>query len=393
MNMILAGDGHNNIEKIDIEYEDEKGKKYKIKDKEYSDQYFLKSNNGILVNDDFTKLREFIYENSYVEYIISLPAKSFYPYAMKNDGFTLDTKRKAKEGENDLDIFRKYKDGKEEKLGFSKLDMETIRNNNYVSIPNVYRKFTFDSQYDMLPLKELVEETIEKNDINAPENFKEKRTSENTSDYKLVFPQCFAYNPSYVSVGSINYNDNEEIGCSEKFKEQVNNYAFGAVRESLSFEDFQKIQIPIPSLQEQEKIIAGLSKINQSIRNSQQIIKNLNTPLFISLMKSIKTEKLGSIANFEYGWTAKANDIGKYRFIQTGDIDKYGNILEQEKKYVDLPNSISEDKFLLKERDIITARHGNCGRTAIFKGNEKAIFTNDLIRIKFNKEVILPEYY
>jgi len=102
---------------------------------------------------------------------------------------------------------------------------------------------------------------------------------------------------------------------------------------------------------------------------------------------------LEEIATFEYGYTAKADNKGEYRFIQTGDISKYGNILEQEKKYINLPDSIIEDKFLLKERDIIVARHGNCGRTAIFQSNEKTIFTNDLIRIKFNQETILPEYY
>ena len=516
MNMILAGDGHNNVERTDslknpienrydvvitnmpfslgnywIEYEDEEGKKHKIKDKEYSDQYFLKSNDGdflciehcfkairennpnarivmiapwgILVNDNFTKLREFIYENSYVEHIISLPAKSFYPYAsakatilhltsikqkgeekrkqkeiwyfeVKNDGFTLDTKRKAKEGESDLDIFQKYKDSKEEKLGFSKLDMETVKNNNYISIPNVYREFTFDSQYDIFPLKELVEEITKKNDINAPvwsvtndrgfvlseENFKEKRSSENVSDYKLVSPKCFAYNPSYISVGSICYNDSEETGCvthyyvafrvknkakiipqylsflfkSEKFKEQVNNYAFGAVRENLSFEEFQKIKVPVPSLQKQEKIVDGLSKIEWNIQNSRQIINNLNSPLFISLMKHKRTEKLGNIATFEYGYTTIASEQGEFRLIRITDINEHGEITEQEKKYVNLENKEEIEKYTLKKGDVMVTRVGSTvGKTALFESEEKAIFASYLIRIRFGEEIILPEYY
>ncbi|MEG7979290.1 MAG: hypothetical protein NY202_05385 [Mollicutes bacterium UO1] len=49
----------------------------------------------------------------------------------------------------------------EEKLsqeGFSKLDWETIRKNNYISIPNVYKKFIFDSKYQIRALGELVTE-------------------------------------------------------------------------------------------------------------------------------------------------------------------------------------------------------------------------------------------
>jgi hypothetical protein len=101
---------------------------------------------------------------------------------------------------------------------------------------------------------------------------------------------------------------------------------------------------------------------------------------------------LGDIAEFQYGCTANAIGKGEFRFIQTGDIDKYGDILEVGKKYVDL-DSKGEEKYLLKERDIITARHGDCGKTAIFQGNEKAIFTNDLIKINLKRGEILPEYY
>jgi len=159
------------------------------------------------------------------------------------------------------------------------------------------------------------------------------------------------------------------------------------------WDSLKNFPIPIPSVEEQTKIISGLNKIKQSIQNAQQIIDNLKLPLFVSLMKPIEFKKLGEIASFEYGYTAKASEKGRYRFIQTGDIDQYGNILDQEKKYVDLPENVSEEKYLLNKGDIIAARHGNCGRTTIFQSNEKTIFTNDLIRINLNKEIMLPEYY
>jgi type I restriction enzyme S subunit len=285
-------------------------------------------------------------------------------------------------------------------------------------------------------LGELVEELTIRNNIGASvwsvtndrgfvlseENFSERVASKDISNYKLVSPQDFAYSPPRINVGSINYNNSEKTGCvspiyivfkvrkqekivpqylfclfqSEKFKEQVKSFCFGSVRQSLSFENFAKIVIPVPSLAEQKKVVDELKKIKENIQNAQKTIDNLNSSLSLSLSlcfeKEIKIKKLDEFATFEYGYTTKADNKGEYRFIQTGDIDKHGNILEQE-KYINLPNGINEDKYLLKKEDIITARHGNCGRTAIFQGKEKSIFTNDLIKVNLNREMISPKFY
>jgi len=80
-------------------------------------------------------------------------------------------KREPKKGPNDLKTFFEFKDSNEEeklKVGFTKLVMEKIRNNDYVSIPNVYQEFTFDSQYQTLILEKLVEQVKIFNNINAP---------------------------------------------------------------------------------------------------------------------------------------------------------------------------------------------------------------------------------
>jgi len=115
MNMILTGDGHNNIKKTNS-IENPVEKKFDVcitnmpfslkATPEYSSLYQLDSSNGnylciqhciksikengriaiivpdgILFDKKFTKLREFIYKKSYIKYIISLPIYSFKPYA------------------------------------------------------------------------------------------------------------------------------------------------------------------------------------------------------------------------------------------------------------------------------------------------------------------------
>nr|WP_172575343.1 restriction endonuclease subunit S [endosymbiont GvMRE of Glomus versiforme] len=102
---------------------------------------------------------------------------------------------------------------------------------------------------------------------------------------------------------------------------------------------------------------------------------------------------MGEIATFEYGYTTTAGEQGEFRYIRITDIDDYGNISDKDKKYANLLESKDKEKYLLKENNIIMARIGSVGKTALFESNEKAIFASYLIRINLNKEIILPKYY
>lgn len=229
MSMILVGDGQNNIQEIDSLNKEKnpvdnryhlvitnmpfgsKRKRFK-----YLDYEWITSNGDSIhiehcfnaVNKDYrdgriimivpegvlfdkkklTKLREKIYENSYVECIISLPRGAFAPYApnakanilyltkikqpkekqkfvwyydVKNDGYTLNSKREAKKGINDLDIFWSLEKANEaDRLarGLEKLKMEEIEGNSYVSIPRLYKEAVFEKEDDKFPLEQLIEE-------------------------------------------------------------------------------------------------------------------------------------------------------------------------------------------------------------------------------------------
>ncbi|KLL04321.1 MAG: type I restriction endonuclease subunit S [Mycoplasmataceae bacterium CE_OT135] len=182
--------------------------------------------------------------------------------------------------------------------------------------------------------------------------------------------------------------------CQTPQMEKVlSSQSLGTTIQNVRMDSLKKFPIPVPSLEEQNKIISGLNKIKQSILNAQQIVDNLKLPLFVSLMKPIEYKKLGELATFEYGYTATASNQGEFRYIRITDIDGQGNISEKDKKYVDLANEVDKQKYLLKEKDIVVARIGSVGKTAIFQGKEKSIFASYLIRINLNQKEILPEYY
>jgi len=101
---------------------------------------------------EFKELRKDIVNSHRIENIIDLPVHTFQPHVavcaiilqlstnrpqdhfwkfkVENDGYTQNKRRKKKEGENDFDIFWKFKNGREEeklKYGFRRLAIAEIK--------------------------------------------------------------------------------------------------------------------------------------------------------------------------------------------------------------------------------------------------------------------------
>lgn len=495
MNMILTGDGHNNIKRMD-------SLANPIKDKynivitnmpfslgnfdEYSDLYSLGSSNGnflciehcfqsikeggrmaiiipdgILFDKKYTRLRKYIYDNSYVENIISLPSGSFKPYTevktsilylkkikekninqefvwhftVNNDGYTLNTKREKMIGNNDLDIFLGFNNSENENnllhLGFNKLNLETIKNNNFISIPNAYKIFNYNSNSKIIELGLYIEElriknkektadvwsvTNNKGFVKSSERFSERVSSHDISNYKIVPPKCFAYNPSRINVGSISINNTDKNLCvspmyvvfkikeqklllakylhwllqSDRIKEQIKIFAFGTVRQTLNYQDFCKIKMPIISVDEQLKVVKKIENYYDIIQNAKNITASYKPELLIKSEWNIKN--IGDLATTQYGYTASNYNNGAIRYIRTTDI-KNSFELKENGKYIN--NNFDVKKYLLEANDILITRSGSVGNSFIFGSNEKekAIFASYLVRLKFNSKLILPKYF
>jgi type I restriction enzyme M protein len=108
-------------------------------------------------------------------------------------------------------------------------------------------------------------------------------------------------------------------------------------------------------------------------------------------LSSYELVNLNDVCEFEYGFTASAKDTGDTRFVRITDIDKNGTISEKGKKFINL--NAENKKYLLSKGDIIIARTGaTFGKTAIYEGNEPAIFASFLIRIRVNPDLLIPKF-
>ena len=123
------------------------------------------------------------------------------------------------------------------------------------------------------------------------------------SIYKIVQPKTFAYNPARINVGSIGYSydlrniiisslyicfktkeelDDSYLGIYLKtynFNKDILRYQEGGVRQYLFYENFSMINIPLPSLTEQQKIVSFLNAVDeklQQLTKKKELLKEYN---------------------------------------------------------------------------------------------------------------------
>jgi type I restriction enzyme, S subunit len=167
-----------------------------------------------------------------------------------------------------------------------------IRNNNEyktVSLAEILEEVKERKQNNQIPIWSI---TNDEGFVNENEEHTERVASENTSRYKIVSPNNFAYNPARINVGSLALNESEKIGCvspsyivfriknttinpkylywllhSTIAQEQIKSFVMGGVRNSLSFENLGKISIPISLL---------LEKQNEVVKEWEENWKEIN---------------------------------------------------------------------------------------------------------------------
>jgi type I restriction enzyme, S subunit len=142
--------------------------------------------------------------------------------------------------------------------------------------------------------------TNDKGLVDESEEHSERIASANISNYKLVFPNDFAYNPAWIHVGSLALNESKKIGCvspsyivfrikdptinpkylyclfnSSMVKEQIKNFAYDKTRrKSLSFENLGKISVPIIlSYEKQQEAIKEWEEDKKEIDRQKQSVK------------------------------------------------------------------------------------------------------------------------
>jgi type I restriction enzyme M protein len=372
MNMILFGDGHSNIEQMDTLQNPVK-EKYNIvlanipysQETEYGSFYPIPSKNAdaicmqhiweslkpggraaVIVPESFLyeggdigKTRELIARQAEELSIISLPRGVFMPYTptktniiyfkkggqfkncfqfvIFNDGFELNTRRKAIKGSSDLKKLLSNYDEKTLIEGQANVvSREEMKNSgNWNLRPFFYMEDIPDIDNELVPLnKSIIQEVSEKVDPqeNPDDYFNLLEVSQNgiflgdtilgneaTQAYKVVKAGDIAYNPYRVNIGSIGvvpqHLDNSLVSPAyvvirvkdknypptyivsilknPRYLRVIMNYSVSSARASLPFSELVRIKIPKPSSKQMEKLVDLDQQLQDKLMETDKIKK------------------------------------------------------------------------------------------------------------------------
>lgn len=192
----------------------------------------------------------------------------------------------------------------------------------------------------------------------------------------------------------------------DKFQKELIKHASGSTFLEISSKNLKKLPIPIPCLEEQQKIASFFSTLDQKIsiyerklESLEQLKKGLMQKIFNQEIRFKSKEgkdypcwkiaKLSEISqSLSYGLNASAAQFdGKNGYLRITDIDERTN------KYISStrvsPSCNPDKKYLLKEGDIVFARTGNSvGKTYIYKNTDGVLYyAGFLIRARLNPDV------
>ena len=196
--------------------------------------------------------------------------------------------------------------------------------------------------------------------------FSKEVASKDKTTYKIVPRGYFAYNPSRINVGSIDWQNHEDrvivsplyvvFGVSEHVDQQyllyylksdimlslIKESATGSVRDNLKLSTLEGFPINLRPIDEQHHIAAVLDKVSDLIAKRKQqldkldeLVKSRFIEMFGDPLHPVHSRALGDVAMLERGRFSPRprNDPryygGDYPFIQTGDIAGCGHRLSE----------------------------------------------------------------
>lgn len=258
--------------------------------------------------------------------------------------------------------------------------------------------------------------------------FSKEVASKDKSTYKIVPRGYFAYNPSRINVGSVDWQKYEDrvivsplyvvFGVSDRLDRQyllhylksdmmlsfIKEYATGSVRDNLKLADLGKFPINLRPVEEQHQIATTLDKIDDLIAKRRQQLDKLD-----ELVKSRFIEMFGDVIRNSKAWQMRV-----FEDVAASRLGKMLDAKQQTGKYsypylanfnvqwfrfnIENLNQMDFDEddraeFELKDGDLLVCEGGEIGRCAVWHNEiQPCFFQKALHRVRCNRQIIHPDY-
>lgn len=194
----------------------------------------------------------------------------------------------------------------------------------------------------------------------------------------------------------------------KEFDREVTFWAVGGVRGSLTWEDFENLNIPVPPIEEQLKIVAEYQAVERRIENNRRLIATLEDAaqtiyrqMFVdnidpnNLPQGWRMGKLGDVVELSQGIQVEVEDQFLdcqpefNRFIRIIDYTPGTN---EPPRYV----NIKDKRYFCSENEVSMIRYGDAGKVCrrlsgiiannLFKISPTESVTNNFIYYYLNDE-------
>ncbi|RGX29862.1 restriction endonuclease subunit S [Enterocloster asparagiformis] len=254
--------------------------------------------------------------------------------------------------------------------------------------------------------------------------FDKEVASKDKSTYKIVPKGCFAYNPSRINVGSVDWQRNEEkvivsplynvFAVSEKLERQylyyylksditlqyIKTVATGSVRDNLKLSMLYEYKINLPDINMQKAIANKLDMIQNIMCQKKHKLVLLN-----DLIKARFIEMFGNISRDCYLKIADVCSIitdGTHqppKFVQEGIPFIFVSNLANDEITYRTEKFITQENYdeLIKRTpieigDVLLTTVGSYGHSAVVKTDKPFLFQRHIAYLKPKRELINSDY-
>ena len=262
--------------------------------------------------------------------------------------------------------------------------------------------------------------------------FSKDVASKDRTTYKIVPNGYFAYNPSRINVGSVDWQHSEErvivsplyvvFGVNESVDKRyllhylksdiarmlIKNYASGSVRDNLKLSTLMEFPFNFRSLEEQKGIADVLDKIDYLIgiqKQKMDYFDRLVKSRFIELFGDPKSnpngypicrlsEHIEFLTSGSRGWAQYCVDNGSEWFITIKNV-KDCRISIDNMQPINAPNNSEAKRTKVQEGDLLISITADLGRTGVVTkeiADHGAYINQHLTCIRLNKEILNPLY-
>ncbi len=262
--------------------------------------------------------------------------------------------------------------------------------------------------------------------------FGKEVASKDKSTYKIVPKGCFAYNPSRINVGSVDWQRNEErvivsplynvFSVSSDLDNQylyyflksdialclIKNIATGSVRDNLKLSMLYEFPINLPNIERQKEIVSTLDKLQSIITNLRTQLEKLDLLVkarFVEMFGDIYTNKydlpicplsdyITFLTSGSRGWAKYCTENGADWFITIKNV-KACKITTHNIQQLNAPDNMEAKRTKVQEDDLLISITADLGRTGVVTkeiAEHGAYINQHLTCVRLNKSKITPIY-